>query len=100
MHSLMLTEQTKANIQLNSIDSSSEEFSLEGIGEDHDDISDMSGPLDSSSVDTTAFDDPLQPQPQPVVSPAAVDIIHFFTEIESVNSAGAKEIQKVCNLCR
>jgi hypothetical protein len=99
MHSLMLTEKTKANIQLNSIDSSSKEFSLEGIGEDHDDISDVSGPLDSSSVDTTAFD-PLQPQLQPVVSPAASDIIHFFTEIESVNSTGAKEIQKVCNLCR
>ena len=73
----------KATTQLDLRD---EQFSFEGIEGDND-VSDTSGP-------------PAFHRPQPFGSSGATDIIHFFTEIDSISSTGVMETQRVCNLCR
>ena len=71
-------------------DLSGEEINLKGIEEEdegEDEGSDTSRPPMNSP--TVVLDQPNLPQP--VGSNAALDVIFFFTEIES---------QKVCNVCK
>jgi hypothetical protein len=86
--------------------SSGEEFNLQVIGEDDDDIYDVSGsdlpdgPLtESTSSHPVTSNTALNP-PRPVGTHAALDIFHFFTEIEFPNATKVNErVQKVCKLC-
>ena len=61
-------------------------FNFEGTEGDNG-ISNMSRPL--------ALNPPSQGTSQ-----GAIDIIFFFTEIETVSSTNVKEKQRVCKLCR
>ncbi|KAH9055112.1 hypothetical protein EDB83DRAFT_2316248 [Lactarius deliciosus] len=79
------------NTQLESV-TSAEEFSLQDV-EDEDDLPDSPGPSD----------DPLALAPtnhrSVTTRTKALDILYFFTEVESSTADGTKVVQKACNIC-
>jgi hypothetical protein len=64
--------------------------------EDEDDIGDSDLPAGDPSDRSPV----LAPHKPPVTTKAAVDLIHFFTEIDFPSATKDKEkTQKVCKLC-
>ena len=80
---------------------SGEEFNLNKIGEDKD-VSDNppNGPLTESTSLHSAAPNVVLNSPRPVRTRAALDILHFFMEIEFPAATESNErVQKACKLC-
>jgi hypothetical protein len=92
-----VNQATTTQLELDPISSGDEEFNLQTIGEDED-VSDVlpNGPPSLHPVVT----DTVLNSSRPARTHAALDILHFFTEIEFPNATKSNErVQKVCKLC-